>query len=95
MKVVSPKEMMRIEELAYADGSSEKAFMNAAGAAIAAHIQELYRDDLKIILLCGSGNNGGDGYVAGRLLRKAGYEVVAFASPPLITSLRASMQTLW
>lgn len=73
--------MARIEQLAYADGHSEEAFMNAAGLAIATHIQELPHKP-KVTLLCGSGNNGGDAYVAGKILSKAGYKVVAYGMEP-------------
>lgn len=37
----------------------------------------------KILLFTGKGNNGGDGYVAGRYLLKKGYEVEAFQLFPL------------
>lgn len=78
MKIVTAKEMARIEKLAYSKGASEEAFMNAAGSAIASHI-ETHLEQGKVTLLCGRGNNAGDAYVAGRLLRKKGYEVVAFS----------------
>jgi len=82
MKVVSPIEMSRIEKLAYKDGVSEEQFMNHAGAAIAKYIEELPNKP-KITLLCGSGNNGGDGYVAGKLLAHKGYKVQAFGATPI------------
>ncbi|MCP5468939.1 MAG: NAD(P)H-hydrate dehydratase [Chlamydiales bacterium] len=81
MKVVTAKEMARIEHLAYAEGASEEAFMNAAGAAVALHIKGLPGKP-KITLLCGSGNNAGDAYVAGKLLREEGYDVTAFSLAP-------------
>ncbi len=82
MKVVSPIEMSRVEKLAYEDGVSEEQFMNDAGAAIAKYIQELPNKP-KITLLSGSGNNGGDGYVAGKLLAHQGYKVEAFGATPV------------
>lgn len=81
MKVVTPKEMQRIEALAYAEGCSERSFMQAAGEGIAScthqAIQESFPDVKEIILLCGQGNNAGDAYVAGRYLLSRGYIVKA------------------
>lgn len=77
MKVVAPKEMARVEQLAYAAGCSEETFMEQAGAALFAHIRKVPGRP-RMTLLCGSGNNGGDGYVVGRLLVEAGYELRVF-----------------
>jgi ADP-dependent NAD(P)H-hydrate dehydratase / NAD(P)H-hydrate epimerase len=85
MKVVKAKEMARIERLAYAEGASEEGFMNQAGEGVAEWTQRiLTRHHLKpkIILLCGSGNNAGDAYVAGRILRERGVQVQALALAP-------------
>ena len=85
MKVISAKEMARIEKLSYADGASEEGFMNAAGVGIAEAIQRAvarYHLKPRITLLCGSGNNGGDAYVAGRILLEGGFHVHALAFTP-------------
>ncbi len=90
MKVVKAKEMVRVEQLAYQQGASEEAFMNRAGEGVAECAQRVIaQQHLKpcIALLCGRGNNAGDAYVAGRLLREIGeFEVTAFAIAPLETS---------
>jgi NAD(P)H-hydrate epimerase len=48
--------------------------MEHAGAAVAREVAAL-RPDGPIAIVCGKGNNGGDGFVAGRLLRESGREV--------------------
>ena len=86
MKVVSPKEMVRIEGLAYAEGASETDFMERAGAGIAHYIERfIHQQDYQehVLLLCGKGNNGGDAFVAGRHLLKKGFEVAAIQCTPL------------
>jgi len=85
MKIVTSQEMGRIERLAYAAGASEEAFMESAGAGVASAAQRLIgKLHLKpsIMLLCGSGNNAGDAYVAGRILLAGGFMVSALACAP-------------
>lgn len=85
MKIVKAKEMARIEQLAYAEGSSEEEFMNQAGAGVAEHVQNVIaRLHLKpkITILCGRGNNAGDAYVAGKILRDGGFQVNVLALSP-------------
>jgi hydroxyethylthiazole kinase-like uncharacterized protein yjeF len=48
--------------------------MEVAGAALAAAVEEL-RPDGPVRIVCGKGNNGGDGLVAARLLARTGFEV--------------------
>lgn len=89
MKVVKAKEMARIENLAYAGGASEEGFMNSAGAGVAEVVQRLVAQMHilpHITLLCGSGNNAGDAYVAGTILREGGFDVTAIALAPLENS---------
>ena len=86
MKVVKAKEMARIEGLAYADGALEENFMNRAGLGVAELVQHsVARFHIKpqITLLCGSGNNAGDAYVAGKVLLEGGFLVNALAFAPL------------
>ncbi|MFN8597708.1 MAG: NAD(P)H-hydrate dehydratase [Anaerolineae bacterium] len=76
MKVVSVDQMRRIEAAADAAGHSYAAMMERAGGAVARVIQT--RLDIRgrsILVLVGTGNNGGDGLVAARHLHDAGARV--------------------
>lgn len=80
MKIITPKEMARIESLAYQAGASEVTFMENAGAAVAAVVhsfQKQQKTGKRVLLLCGKGNNAGDAYVAGIHLLQWGYDVTS------------------
>jgi len=53
--------------------------MQRAGAAAFATLQQRWPDSAPIAVLCGGGNNAGDGYVLARLARAAGLGVRVFA----------------
>src|SRR4029077_167706 len=56
--------------------------MERAGAAVARAV-EVHASDGRVTVVCGKGNNGGDGLVAARLLRDAGRDVgVVCVAPP-------------
>ncbi|HPP79063.1 NAD(P)H-hydrate epimerase, partial [Methanospirillum sp.] len=59
--LISPAEMRRIDRNAQALGISERELMEAAGMGIAMAARKYHPDT--ILVLCGSGNNGGDGMV--------------------------------
>ncbi len=49
--------------------------MRRAGQAVFTLLQQHFSMDNKILVLCGAGNNAGDGYVVARLAQQAGYAV--------------------
>ena len=68
LPVLTAAEMRAAEDAAIAGGSSVAALMERAGAGVAEWTARLAGGG-PIVILCGPGNNGGDGYVAARLLR--------------------------
>jgi NAD(P)H-hydrate epimerase len=67
-------EMYRADAAAAAAGVPTLALMEAAGEAIARAIRRRWRPR-RTVVLCGPGNNGGDGFVAARLLAGRGWPV--------------------
>lgn len=85
-KIVSAQEMQRIEKRAIAAGHSAEKFMDKAAEGIASITKEFIEKlelPKKIVLLTGKGNNAGDAYTAGTLLRKKGFSVLAVSAFPL------------
>ncbi|MGH2855640.1 MAG: NAD(P)H-hydrate epimerase, partial [Solirubrobacteraceae bacterium] len=63
-------------------GTPSLELMERAGSSVARAVEELAPDG-PVAVVCGKGNNGGDGLVAARLLREAGREVAVLTAGPL------------
>lgn len=75
MKVVTAQEMREIDRVAIEEyGIPGLVLMERAGLAVAAKFRELYPSK-RALVLCGGGNNGGDGFVAARELFNRGFAV--------------------
>jgi NAD(P)H-hydrate epimerase len=76
MKIVTAAEMRAIDR-----ATSERfsvpslTLMENAGSAVAEHVLAHYGAAQKIVVFCGKGNNGGDGFVAARRLHEKGKAV--------------------
>jgi len=79
-KIVTVEQMRAIEKAADASGLTYELMMENAGRAIAEAIQEQwpYLTGMKVLILVGTGNNGGDGLVVGHYLAEEGAEVSAY-----------------
>lgn len=74
----TPKQMKTIEENSEKNGISCRELMENAGGALTMLIYEISKEtDLSsgVVFICGSGNNGGDGFVSARLLAENGIPV--------------------
>ncbi len=73
-ELITVAQMRAIDAAAAAAGVSGAQLMENAGRAVAEAIMRLHSPQPTAVL-CGPGNNGGDGWVAARLLREAGWPV--------------------
>src|SRR4051794_38001293 len=91
--VLTADKMRAAEQAAIARGTNVQDLMERAGAALA---EAAYRfaGPLPALVLCGPGNNGGDGYVAARHLAERGVtvRVAALAEPRSEAAIQARAQ---
>jgi ADP-dependent NAD(P)H-hydrate dehydratase / NAD(P)H-hydrate epimerase len=74
-ELLTPAEMGRADRFAISAGTPGITLMERAGLAVADEAAQLTMSRGRIVVLCGPGGNGGDGFVAGRLLATRGYAV--------------------
>jgi NAD(P)H-hydrate epimerase len=78
-ELLTTSEMGEADRLAVKSGIPSLELMERAGKAVAEAATALTRGpDTRIAVLCGPGNNGGDGFVAARYLRDRGFDVRVF-----------------
>jgi len=76
MKILTSAEMRETDRLTIEKyGVNTLALMERAGSAVAHFVLREFPELRRIAVLCGKGNNGGDGFVAARVLADAGRAV--------------------
>ncbi len=100
MKALTAQQMREADRLTTERyGISSLQLMENAGAAIAEYLWNTYPDlnARSVVILCGKGNNGGDGLVIARRLRERGVapQVILFAKPSDVRGDAAASLKLW
>ncbi|TNE38900.1 MAG: NAD(P)H-hydrate epimerase, partial [Alphaproteobacteria bacterium] len=95
-ELLTVEEMYRADALTIEGGVSGAELMEKAGVRVVALITAKWERG-RVLILCGPGNNGGDGYVAARLLKEAGWQVdlVAIGDPKMLKGDAAVMRDRW
>lgn len=84
-----------LDERAGNEGLGGETLMRRAGAAAFAVLRRCWPRARRIAVVCGGGNNGGDGYVVARDARAAGFEVAVYAlAEPRSDSARSFHKSL-
>ena len=82
MRLLTQKQASQLDEISINDHNiSEKSLMGMAGQKTANFIQSQFQHDngLSIEIVCGKGNNGGDGFAAAYFLKKSNYNVTIYS----------------
>jgi Uncharacterized conserved protein len=77
-EILTVAAMGRADRHAMANGRTGGALMDAAGAGLADAIARRW-SARRVAVLCGPGNNGGDGWEAAARLKRAGWSVEVFS----------------
>jgi NAD(P)H-hydrate epimerase len=94
MKITTAAEMREIDRLTTERFAVHSlTLMENAGSAVASFVREHFAEASRIAIVCGKGNNGGDGFVAARKLHQAGkvVEVLLLADPAELRGDAAKM----
>ncbi|MFP4415866.1 MAG: NAD(P)H-hydrate dehydratase [Chitinispirillaceae bacterium] len=78
--VLSTAQMRSVDQQAIGgDKTTGYSYMMKAGMGLYEAVIEMVTPEEQIAVVCGKGNNGGDGYVVGRMLLDQGYRVMCFS----------------
>jgi ADP-dependent NAD(P)H-hydrate dehydratase / NAD(P)H-hydrate epimerase len=84
-ELLTASEMRAAEDAVIASGTPGITLMERAGAAVAAHISAQFNRCRSAAVVCGPGNNGGDGFVVARHLKQRGVNPTVFTITPVET----------
>lgn len=73
--LLTPTEMAEADRMTIAGGTPGLELMERAGYAVADAVSGRHPQGTRVAIACGPGNNGGDGFVAARVLAARGYVV--------------------
>jgi len=80
--LLNVRDMYLADSLAMKSGVTGISLMGKAGQAVAKAVCEIMPEG-RVLVLCGPGNNGGDGFVAAAVLGKLGYQVQLCSMVPI------------
>lgn len=75
LELLTAEQMGHADRLTIEGGVPGAVLMENAGRGVADEVSARFPDAMTVAVLCGPGNNGGDGFVAGRHLNERGYRV--------------------
>lgn len=84
--VLDVPHVAELERTIAENGTSLAMLMWRAGGSIARFVARKWPAPCRVAIVCGTGNNGGDGWVAGNLLANAGY-TVSLITPRAISNI--------
>jgi hydroxyethylthiazole kinase-like uncharacterized protein yjeF len=82
LELLTAEQMSAADSLAVKHGVPSLTLMENAGVAVADVARRLVKPGARVAVLCGPGNNGGDGFVAARFLKRASYDVRLYLIGP-------------
>lgn len=95
-EVLTTAQMRAIESAAISSGEvTGLQLMERAGRAVAGHIRLRWPRPGSVTVLCGPGNNGGDGYVVARHMHDVGWRVRVLGMDTALAGDAAEMRRRW
>lgn len=96
-ELLTPAEMAEADRRTIAAGTPGMTLMECAGKAVADAAPDQHRAGVRVLVICGPGNNGGDGFITARLLAERGYQVRVMLLGPIeaLTGDAATAASRW
>lgn len=90
-RIVSAEKMRTLEKRIFDLGVDSFAVMEKAAMTISLEVKKRFNSSAKVLILCGKGNNGGDGLAVARMLLLDGYKVsvcMPFGNPATADAIK-------